>query len=302
MRLSRTAALASITALACLATAAAQAPAPQLPPPATSATEPHPGVLQLTGKTLRVYPAPEANQGVAAGPHFFYVVDNFALARYEIGSGRLIDRWTGERNGPIRHMNSCFVDGGRVWCANSNYPQVPMGSSIEVFDAMSMKHVESYSLGMREEGSLTWFDRYGSGWIAAFSHYDKNGGVPFKDHAYSSVVTFDSDWRRTGGWLLPESTLQRMAPYASSGGALGPDGWLYLLGHDRPELYVVGRPEMGPVLTHIATIAIESEGQAFSWAKDGHRVVYTIDRGRHLVRTIELPPVVVKDVRAHPFR
>ena len=105
-------------------------------------------------------------------------------------------------------------------------------------------------------------------------------------------------WRRTGGWLLPESTLERMAPYASSGGAIGPDGWLYLLGHDRPELYVVGRPAMGPVLVHIATIAIESEGQAFSWAKNGVRVIYTIDRRKHLVRTIEIPPVVVKDSSA----
>ena len=81
-----------------------------------------------------------------------------------------------------------------------------------------------------------------------------------------------------------------MAPYASSGGAIGPDGWLYLLGHDRPELYVVGRPTMGPVLEHIATIAIESEGQAFSWAKNGQRVIFTIDRRQHLVRTIAIPP------------
>ena len=147
-----------------------------------------------------------------------------------------------------------------------------MGSSIEVFDAETMRHVESRSLGMRDEGSLTWFDRYGTGWIAAFSHYDQNGGVPFKNHTFSSVVTFDQQWRRTGGWLLPPSTLERMAPYASSGGAVGPDGWLYLLGHDRPEMYVVGRPPMGPVLSHIATIALEAEGQAFSWAKSGRTI------------------------------
>jgi hypothetical protein len=171
-----------------------------------------------------------------------------------------------------------------------------------VFDPVSLDHVSSYSLGMRDEGSLTWFDRYRTGWIAAFSHYDKNGGVPFKDHSFSSVVTFDEQWRRTGGWLLPESALERMAPYASSGGAIGPDGWLYLLGHDRPELYVVGRPTMGPVLVHVATIAIESEGQAFSWAKNGARVIYTIDRRKHLVRTIEVPPVVVKDAAGRRFR
>jgi hypothetical protein len=59
---------------------------------------------------------------------------------------------------------------------------------------------------------------------------------------------------------------------------------------------------MGPVLVHIATVAIESEGQAFSWAKDGQRVIYTIDRRKHLVRTIEVPAVVVKDPLARRFR
>ena len=261
-----------------------------------------PEVVQLTGRTLRTYQAPEANQGVAADSRYFYAIDNSTIAKYGITSGRLIDRWSRPRDGLIRHMNSCLADAGLLRCANSNYPQTPMGSSIEVFNPISMAHVSTHSLGMRDEGSLTWFDRYRAGWIAAFSHYDKNGGVPFKDHSFSSVVTFDSEWRRTGGWLLPETVLERMAPYASSGGAIGPDGWLYLLGHDRPELYVVGRPTMGPVLEHIATIAIESEGQAFSWAKNGQRVVYTIDRRQHLVRTIAVPPVIVKDTTARPFR
>ena len=200
-------------------------------------------------------------------------------------------------------MNSCLVDAGRIRCANSNYPQTPMGSSIEVFDPVSLDHVSSYSLGMRDEGSLTWFDRYRTGWIAAFSHYDKNGGVPFKDHSFSSVVTFDEQWRRTGGWLLPESTLERMAPYASSGGAIGPDGWLYLLGHDRPELYVVGRPTMGPVLdAHRHHRDREPKDRRFRGRRTEQRVIYTIDRRKHLVRTIEIPPVVVKDASARRFR
>ena len=292
-----------LIAMTWLAPGFAQVPeAPQTAGAPAASEQTPPDVLQLQGRTLRTYEVPEANQGVAAGLTHFFAVDNATLAKYEIKSGRLVDRWSGAPNGPIRHMNSCMVDTGRIRCANSNYPQTPMGSSIEEFDPVSLEHVSSYSFGMRDEGSLTWFDRYRTGWITAFSHYDKNGGVPFKDHSFSSVVTFDQQWRRTGGWLLPESALERMAPYASSGGAIGPDGWLYLLGHDRPELYVVGRPTMGPVLVHIATIAIEAEGQAFSWAKNGQRVIYTIDRRKHLVRTIEIPPVVVKDASVRRFR
>ena len=291
-----------IAAVICLAAGCTEAP--ETPPAAGAPAREKPGVaiVELTGKTLRTYEAPEANQGVAADSGHFFAIDNSTIAKYQAESGRLIDRWTRPRDGPIRHMNSCLTHSGQLWCANSNYPQTPMGSSIEVFDTVSLEHVSSHSLGLLDEGSLTWFDRYDTGWIAGFSHYDKNGGVPFKDHSFSSVVTFDDQWRRTGGWLLPESTLERMAPYASSGGAIGPDGWLYLLGHDRPELYVVGKPAMGPVLVHVATIAIESEGQAFSWAQNGQRVIYTIDRRKHLVRTIEIPTVVTKDSQARWFR
>lgn len=250
-----------------------------------------PEIRHLAARTLRVFQAPEADQGVAADARHFYVVDNTVIAKYEIGSGHRAGEWVGPRNGLIRHMNSCLADLGRLWCANSNYSLTPMGSSVEVFDAATLGHVDSHSLGMLDEGSLTWFDRYRGGWIAGFAHYDETGGLAFKDHRFSSVVTFDAEWRRTGGWLFPSTVLDRMAPYAASGGAIGPDGWLYLLGHDRPEMYVVARPPMGPTLIHVATIDLEAEGQAFSWAQDGSRTVFTVDRRKGLVRMIELPAV-----------
>ena len=48
---------------------------------------------------------------------------------------------------------------------------------------------------------------------------------------------------------------------------------------------------MGPSLIHLATIDLEAEGQAFSWAQDGSRTVYTIDRKKGLVRAIAIPAV-----------
>ena len=254
-----------------------------------------PPVVQLSARTLRVFEAAEADQGVAADKSHFYAVGNTVIAKYAVASGTRVGQWEGPRNGLIRHLNSCLAGAGRLWCANSNYSQTPMGSSIEIFDTATLRHADSRSLGMLDEGSLTWFDRYRGGWIAGFAHYDANGGVPFKDHRFSSVVTFDAEWRRTGGWLFPASVLDRMAPYAASGGAIGPDGFLYLLGHDRPEMYVVARPPMGPTLIHVATIALEAEGQAFSWAQDGSRTVFTIDRKKHLVRTIAIPAVTPAD-------
>lgn len=278
--------------------ARAQAPVPLVVPDYKA-----PAIQQLSAKTLRVYEAPEADQGVAADAHHFYAVDNTVVAKYEIASGKLVTRWVGPRNGLIRHMNSCLADGGRIWCANSNYSLTPMGSSIEVFDAERLEHVDTHSLGMTDEGSLTWFNRYRGGWIAGFAHYDETGGLKFKDHTFSGVETFDAEWRRTGGWLFPQSALDRMAPYAASGGQIGPDGWLYLLGHDRPEMYVVGRPSMGPTLVHLATITLEAEGQAFSWAQDAARTVFTVDRRKGLVRRIEIPAVTPPDPKlALPFK
>ena len=224
------------------------------------------------------------------------------IAKYDIARGGLIGRWTGPASGLIRHLNSCIVIEKQLWCANSNYPQVPMGSSIEIFDPATLDHVRSHSLGLLDEGSITWFDRYRGGFIAGFAHYDGGGGVGFKGHRYSSVVTFDAEWRRTGGWLFPPGVVERMAPHAASGGAIGPDGWLYLLGHDRPEMYVVARPGMGPTLIHLATIDLEAEGQAFSWAQDGTRTIFTIDRRKGLVRSIALPELKVTSASALSFR
>ena len=260
-----------------------------------------PPVAQLEARTVRIYDAPEADQGVAVDADFFYALDNTIIGKYRRDTGALVARFTAPHKGLIRHMNSCYAREAKLWCANSNYSLVPMGSSIEVFDAASMTHVATHSLGMMDEGSLTWFDDIDGGRIAAFAHYSGNGGVPFKDSTYSSVVTFDTDWRRTGGWLFPERVIQRMAPHAASGGAIGPDGLLYVLGHDLPEMYVLARPSMGPTMIHVATIKLGVGGQAFSFAPGEGRVIFAIDRAGGKVSEIVLPEVTLNTPDAQPF-
>lgn len=244
-------------------------------------------IASLEATTIRTYSAPEADQGAAVDLTHFYAVDNSEIAKYRRDTGEAVGKYT-ETENLISHMNSCYARDGFLMCANSNYPDVPMGLSVEVFDANTMQHVASRSLGLREEGSLTWFDTTSTGYIAGFAHYDGKGGTGFKSHAYSSIVSFDSSWQRTGGWLFPASVMERMKPYAASGGAIGPDGLLYIMGHDRPEMYVLAMPTRGPSLIHVATIALEAEGQAFSWAPDS-RSVFVVDRKQGLVREISIP-------------
>jgi hypothetical protein len=249
-------------------------------------------IPQLEATEVARHKAQEAGQGAAADADYFYAIVNSVIGKYDRGSGEFLDRWVGSRGGPIRHLNSCIAETGKLFCANSNFPEVPMASSIEVYATASMDHIQSLSLGVLEEGSLTWFDHLGDGWIAGFAHYDESGGLTYKDHSFASIVRYDSSWRRQGGWMLPETVIGRMKPHAASGGALGPDGLLYLTGHDSTEMYVLAAPVMGPKLIHIATIAIELEGQAFAFDKSANTAtVWGISRPNREVRAFQLPSI-----------
>jgi hypothetical protein len=260
-----------------------------------------PPVQTISLTLVREYPAPEARQGAAADAQHFYAIVNSAIGKYDKKSGALVTRWSLPPAGPIRHLNSCFAETNRLWCANSNFPEVPMASSVELFDTRTMTHLESRSLGLTEEGSLTWFDRLDGGWIAGFAHYDERGGVGYKNHRYGAIVTYDAEWRRTGGWALPEAVLERLAPHAASGGGIGPDGLLYVMGHDRPEIYVLAKPLMGPVLVHLATFAIAAEGQAFAWDRSAPRRIVAISRPKGVVRAFDVPAVSVDHPNATLF-
>ncbi|MEW6168295.1 MAG: hypothetical protein AB1651_11440 [Pseudomonadota bacterium] len=235
------------------------------------------------------WPAPEADQGAAVDEEAFYAIDNTRIARYSRKNGARTARWDGA-DGPLIHLNSCLSAGGRLWCAHSNYPGKPMTSSIEIFDALTLSPLASHSLGYRTEGSLVWLAPVREGWLAGFAHYDGKGGEPGHSQRYSGIVQFDTQWRRSGGWVFPDAVLERMAPHAASGGAIGPDGWLYAMGHDRGELYVLGKPRQGSTLLHLATIEVPAEGQAFSWLPEA-RAILVVMRHRGLIRRIDIPPL-----------
>ena len=46
---------------------------------------------------------------------------------------------------------------GKIYAAHSNYPDWPMTSSLEIWDAETMKHIGTHSFGI-QWGSLTWVD------------------------------------------------------------------------------------------------------------------------------------------------
>lgn len=241
---------------------------------------------------VRRVPAEDARQGAVSDGRHLYAIDNAAISKIDPASGRTIARWQGDK-AAFKHMNSCIAVKDRLVCAASNYPDVPMASSIEWFDTRSMKHVASRSLGPGR-GSLTWLDWHGGSWWACFANYDGKGGEPGRDHRLTTLVRFDRNFAERGAWLFPPEILDRMAPYSSSGGAWGADGRLYVTGHDRPEVYVLELPRVGTVLKHVATIPVAVEGQAVAFDRSADRVLFGISRARREVVGMRLPAVETK--------
>src|SRR4051812_31682762 len=80
----------------------------------------------------RRFPAPEANQGVAVDARHFYAITNHALGKYDKTTGERLLSWDGGKNGPLKHLNAGVVLDGKLFCAHSNFPEMPEQSSVEI--------------------------------------------------------------------------------------------------------------------------------------------------------------------------
>ena len=241
-------------------------------------------------EVVRRYPAPEARQGVAVGRDHIYAVANWTIAKYDKKTGAKLAEWKGD---PQRfpHINSCTVIGRELVCASSNFPATPHWSAVEVFDARTLHHLRTVALG-QGTGSVTWIERRGAAWYAAFANYDGKGGEAPRDHRHTTLVKFDDQWRRMEAWSFPETALARFAPMSSSGGGFGPDGRLWVTGHDHGELYVLDLPKGGAVLDHVATVqAPDIEGQAIDWDEGEPGMIYGISRTRREIVALRAPKV-----------
>ena len=237
-------------------------------------------------ETVRRY-ASNARQGVAVGPRDLYAVSNWQLVRYDKKTGEKRAEWTGDK-ARFPHINSCAVIAEELVCASSNFPGTPQVSTVEVFDPQSLAHKRSIALGLGT-GSISWVDRRDGAWWAMFANYDGKGGEPPRDHRHTTLVKFDDQWRRLEAWALPATVLDRIAPMSISGGGWGPDGRLYLSGHDRPELYVMSLPDGGGVLDHLDTVGMEAEGQAVDWDESDRGMLYGIRRDTREILAMKVP-------------
>jgi hypothetical protein len=134
-------------------------------------------------------------------------------------------------------------------------------------------------------------ERRGGRWWAGFANYDPPRGYLGRTHRDTKIVIFNDDWAEVGGYALPDSVLEKFPPTSNSGGSFGPDGLLYLTGHDAPELYALRVPQEGPVMEHVPTIAAPLAGQAWAWDRSADRVIHGITRKAGEVVVMKVPIV-----------
>ena len=213
----------------------------------------------------------------------FYAISNRRIGKYDKESGERVGGWEGAPAGPIIHLDSGIVLDGRLYCAHSNYPGVPMVSSIEVFETATLEHVGTHSLGILS-GSATWIDRGPDGyWWVAFGRYAGRGGVPDQGPAWTNLVKFDESWRRVAGYVYPNEVVERFEDMSNSGGAWGEDGRLYATGHDEGEVFALSLPTAGSVLELHEVLPVSAEGQGIAWDRTAPDTLYSIIRSRREV-------------------
>lgn len=236
---------------------------------------------------VRTYDAPDASQAVAVDADHFYAIGNQVISKHQISDGKLVAVWN-EEEGSIKHLNNGVVIDGKLYCANSNYPESPMASSIEIFDAQTLTHLDSRSLGIFI-GSATWIDRHDDAWWIGFAHYSANGSSEGKDNRWTTVVKFDDNWHREEGWIFPKELIDRFSPSSNSGAAWGKNAKLYCTGHDARELYVVQLPDRAYTLKHLETIKVPFEGQGIAFDPEDSNMLYGISRSNRQVLVVKLP-------------
>ncbi|MCF0071194.1 hypothetical protein LZD49_12000 [Dyadobacter sp. CY261] len=231
----------------------------------------------------------EAKQAVAVDAQYFYVINNSTITKHSKANGKIVATWDGAKEG-IVHLNSGVVIEGRLYCANSNYPEIPMTSSVEIFDVKTLTHVDTHSFGIAQHGSLTWLDQKDGHWFIGFAHYAGKESSEGRDVRWTSLVKYDMEWRQVEAWVFPKNLIDLFTPKSNSGGAWGADGLLYCTGHDRAEVYVLKLPKSGYTLEYIRTLPapIEGQGIAIDRAVPGKALLYGIQRSKHTVTVSEI--------------
>lgn len=232
---------------------------------------------QISFETVAKFPAEEAHQAVAVDSGHFYAIASRSIGKYDKKTGDKVAEWREAPEGPVQHLDSGVVVNGKLYAAHSNFPDIPMTSSVEVWDSRTLEHTGTHSFGIRM-GSLTWIDRHNGSWWGTFAHYERFKNSTGKDNRWTVLVRFDDEWNILDSWVFPDEVLARFGDFSNSGGSWGPDGLLYATGHDEGEVYLLKVPDSGSVLELVEVVPVENEGQGIAWDRAEGDILYSIKR------------------------
>ena len=221
-----------------------------------------------TIKEIERFTISKARQAVAVDDQYFYVINNSSISKHDKQSGEEVSRWQGDET-QVQHLNSGIILDGLLYCAHSNYPDMPMAGSIEIFDPKTMKHVSNHSFGIYV-GSPTWIDRKDGFWYVGFAHYSGKRSSENKDTSWTQIVKFDKDWNRVGGFIFPKNLIEKFRPMSNSG-AIWVGDELYVTGHDYYEVYVLKSPQIGYTMQYIKTLQVPFFGQGIAIDEVGNK-------------------------------
>ncbi len=256
-------------------------------------------VLEVEATLLQQFDSFDARQGVAVDASHFFAINNTRITMHDKTSGQTTVQWesgTDDSSGQLIHLDSGMILDDLLYAAHSNYPNFPMSSSIEIWNANTLEHVDSHSFGTLP-GSLTWLDFYQGHWWATFANYDviQPGELkPYGTTAATTLVKMDRDFTIIEHWLFPSALHERFTPMSNSGGSWGADGFLYITGHDHPEIYVLKIPDKNNDIQWLATVSVPwIEGQGIAWDRsaDG-RIMWGIMRSRKKVVRFSIPDII----------
>ena len=231
---------------------------------------------------VRTYDVPSSRQGIAVDSLYFYVINNSSISKHHKEDGRMVEFWEDE-DSLIHHLNSGIIIYEKLYAVNSNYPDFPMASSIEIFDPVSLKHICNHSFGIFN-GSATWLDEHDGYWFVAFAHYTGRGSEPGKSNSWTRLVKFDREWKQLESWIFPKELINKFESRSNSGGLILPDGRVLCTGHDNYEVYLLEFPKMGYSLNWIDTLPVGSFGQGIAYEKTGKsEYIYGIIKGENKI-------------------
>lgn len=239
----------------------------------------------MTSELVDSFVVPEVNQGIGVDAEHFYAIDNTTIAKYRKDTQDLVEIRDYADMGAL-HFDSAVVVDGRIYLSHSNYPVWPMTSSLEVVDAETLDHVESHSFGI-QLGSFTWLDQAADGqWWGGFANYNRvfdRMQMAYGNKHATQVVRFGPGWEIEEAYVIPDPVLERFDDMSNSGGSWGPDGNLYLTGHDPAEAYVMQLPDLGSMLHWVGTVPLAIEGQGIAWDRAEPDILYGFVRETNTV-------------------